>query len=234
MTGRSPARSPARATISCFAPPACGALGRTRAPADARQEAAGRGRALAAARPMPRRRCGCWRASGPEAGEEDLLASPRLGADVPACLLVADARAATGRATDRRRVERHGLAGTPVLLVNPGVGAVDRRGIRGAGTGWIADRLRPIRRRAQRSRAAGDRAGAADRRGARGAARRPGVAPRAHVGLGRDLLRLVRRARARATRRRPRSGRRIQAGGGSQLVSADPRDPTPARLRAMP
>src|SRR4051812_1066212 len=44
----------------------------------------------------------------------------RLGADVPACLLSRTARG-EGRGDEIEAVEIAGLAGTPVLLVNPGI-----------------------------------------------------------------------------------------------------------------
>lgn len=56
-----------------------------------------------------------------EAGEEDLLAIARpLGADVPACLLSRTMRG-DGRGDDLEPWTPVGLAGAPLLLVNPGV-----------------------------------------------------------------------------------------------------------------
>jgi 4-diphosphocytidyl-2-C-methyl-D-erythritol kinase len=55
------------------------------------------------------------------APEEDLLAIARaLGADVPACLLSRSVRG-DGRGDDLRPWDGVGLAGTPLLLVNPGI-----------------------------------------------------------------------------------------------------------------
>lgn len=55
------------------------------------------------------------------AGQGELLdLAGALGADVPACLLSCTARG-SGRGDRLERVSMPGLAGTPVLLVNPGV-----------------------------------------------------------------------------------------------------------------
>ena len=65
--------------------------------------------------------------------------APALGADVPACLLSMTARG-EGAGDELSLVDDRGLAGTPVLLVNPARPAVDRRRVRRAGTGSIAAR----------------------------------------------------------------------------------------------
>lgn len=47
------------------------------------------------------------------------MVAPRIGSDVPACLLSMTARG-EGAGDELRLVEESGIAGTPVLLVNPG------------------------------------------------------------------------------------------------------------------
>ena len=150
-----------------------------------------------------------------------------LGADVPACLL---GRAAIGTGKGEKLAPIAGLGAMPALLVNPGVAVstaavfkawdgvdrggqsrrrgVDRRGVQSVGRrrSRRARVGRPARggaRRAQRSRAARARDRAGDRARRRFARRGAGGAARAHVGLGRDLLRLV------------RNGRRARRGGGA-------------------
>jgi 4-diphosphocytidyl-2-C-methyl-D-erythritol kinase len=80
--------------------------------------AAGLGGGSADAAAALRLLCRWWKL---DAGEPDLLAiAVGLGADVPACLLSRPARG-EGRGDELTPVAETGLAGTPVLLVNPGV-----------------------------------------------------------------------------------------------------------------
>ena len=148
-----------------------------------------------------------------------------LGADVPACLLSRTARG-EGRGDRIEPVEIGGLAGTPVLLVNPGIPLVDRRRVRGLGR----RRPRPARRlggRPQRPRSAGPRGWS--RRSATCSTRSPAPASRACRARARPASGCYDK-RGRARRRRGRgSPPRIPAGGCPKPGFADPRSPVPAQ-----
>ena len=158
------------------------------------------------------------------ANEDVFGFSAALGADVPACFFSQAARG-DGRGDELQPLEED-LAGTPVLLVNP------RRPLSTSAVfgGWDGIDRGPLD---------GWRDGRNDleapaialvpeiRRGARCALRRR---LRAHVGLGRDLLRPV-RIRCRTRPRRCRNRRRpTQAGGCPKPGFADPAFPIRHRL----
>ena len=182
------------ATISCSR--AARALGRTGG-AHARQEAAGRGRAR---RRLGRCRGGAAACSAAVAGDD------RGARSAPTCPPACSAapRAATGRGDLIEPVEIAGLAGTPVLLVNPGVAAADRRGVRGPGTASTAARS-----------ATGKRAATTSRR------RRAALVP--EIGDGARRRSPAPASRACRARARPASG--------STTIEAD-RDAAAARIAA--
>jgi 4-diphosphocytidyl-2-C-methyl-D-erythritol kinase len=141
---------------------------------------------------------------------EDVLVglARELGADVPACLFSRSARG-EGRG-DRLEFVDYGVGGSPLLLVNPGV----KLSTRAVFEGWSGRDGGPLGDPRSGSRSAREGARARNRGGA-GSARLPGRSGDGpDVGLGRDLLRLVRKSG------RPRRGEPADRRLPSALVEA--------------
>ena len=166
--------------------------------------------ASAAARPMRRRRCGFWRAPTASRSMIPALldAARATGADVPVCL---DPRPRVMRGIGDVLSAPLDAAAAAGGAGQSGRGGADQGRVRASSRAAPSHAVRASACDAKRSRA--DRAGylayicraqtndleppaialqPVDRRRARGAARARRLPARAHVGLGRDLLRPVR------------------------------------------
>ena len=153
--------------------------------------------------------------------------APGLGADVPACLLSLTARGEGAGDQLDLIADDPGIAGSPVLLVNPPPAAVDRRGVRRVGRG----RSRPAWRLAkwsQRSRSPGAHPRSRDRRHPRLARRAAWRDLHPHAGQRRDLLCPV-RGRSRARCRCCRLSRAMVASGDLPALRARHAPPDPHR-----